>query len=831
MDNINFGIDLGTTNSGIGKYENGKVQVLKNPVGLREILPSVVSFRKGRILVGDKAREQYLTNAENVFSAFKRKIGTNEKYPVSGIDNIGEVSPVDLSAYVLRELQNYVHNSEVDAAVITIPASFDTIQSNATKQAGYQAGFKEVVLLQEPIAACLAYANLSHLNIEDEQKWLVYDFGGGTFDAALVYINHRELKIIDNKGNNFLGGVDIDYAFIKEIIVPKLSAIIKDDGLWAKITHKEGVYAKLWHYLNYLAEEAKKQLSMAASTWIEVNFPELDIDAEFEIDREGFNMVVKPKYQETENFIKELLLDNNLGFTDITRVVLVGGTTYIPFIKDSLKATSKTVVDDSIDPTTAVIVGAAYYAGAHPKTATDDLNAHAAAPQLEIVLSYEAYSNDNEELIAFKTVDAFKGFYRITRIDGGFDSGLLPFKQTASEFVSLIPKTGNRFKLSVFNAKKVIVYNNEDISISQGLYNVSGQLLPEDICIELDNDDTTYLEVIFKRNSILPLKKTLYKTFSKSVVVNAEDKVMINVVEGKGGTMPGANLSIGYIELSGKGISGDLVQGTDVELEVSMDESRGLAVEVFIPSSGQIVKHNFHIASRDVSVAKILYDIDQARFLLDKEKAESEKDEAYEVSAMFKEIEDELLALKAELKNIEGDQVTSEKYRLDERKRKLIAELDGFTRARDVYTVLKEYHAEKRKFIGQKEHANDAQLKDFNKVVNAEKEFLQSNDKNLIGRMGAELIALNNKVALQNPETFAVAFFHLRMYGLSEFNNPERVEELFATGHQLVMDKNYKELRPIVAVLFNQLKNKPTDTDQHIQQLTGSDKISKMGLK
>ena len=350
MTNINFGIDLGTTNSGIGKYENGKVQVLKNPVGLHEILSSVVSFRKGRIIVGDKAREQYLSNPENVFSAFKRKMGTTERYPVTGQPGIPEVSPIELSAYILKELQNYVYGNVIDAAVITVPASFDTIQANATKEAAAQAGFREVVLLQEPIAACLAYANLSHLNLESEQKWLVYDFGGGTFDTALVHINQRELKVIDNMGNNFLGGVDIDYAFISQLIIPKLAMLTGDTELLKRVLNREGVYEKLWFYLNYLAEEAKKQLSISTTAFMEINFPELEIDVEFEIDRASFNKIVKPKYLETETFVYELLLQNNLSFNDIERIVLVGGTTYIPFIKDELKKISQTIVDDSIDP-------------------------------------------------------------------------------------------------------------------------------------------------------------------------------------------------------------------------------------------------------------------------------------------------------------------------------------------------------------------------------------------------------------------------------------------------------------------------------------------------
>jgi molecular chaperone DnaK len=244
MKTINFGIDLGTTNSGIARYDNGRIAILKNPVGLKELLPSVVSFYKGRTLVGDKAREQYLSNSGNVFSAFKRKMGTDEKYIASISGEPVELGPINLSAHVLRELKNFIPGGEIRAAVVTIPASFDTVQSNATKLAANQAGFSQLVLLQEPIAACLAYANTSNLNIETEQRWLVYDFGGGTFDAALVYINQRELKVIDNKGNNFLGGIDIDYAFIAEILAPYLVEHTGDTNLWEKLIAKDGVHGK-----------------------------------------------------------------------------------------------------------------------------------------------------------------------------------------------------------------------------------------------------------------------------------------------------------------------------------------------------------------------------------------------------------------------------------------------------------------------------------------------------------------------------------------------------------------------------------------------------------
>ncbi|WP_316841280.1 Hsp70 family protein [Pedobacter gandavensis] len=830
MRNITFGIDLGTTNSGIAKYENGQIRLLKNPVGLRDTLPSVVSFRKGRILIGDKAREQYLSNAGNVFSAFKRKMGSNDLYHVSTSEGDLQLSPIDLSAYVLKELKNYVQDEHSDSVVITVPASFDTMQSNATKEAGNKAGFSEVVLLQEPIAACLAYANTSRLSLEKEQKWLVYDFGGGTFDAALVYINERELKVLDNKGNNFLGGIDIDYAFVEQIIIPKLVSLIGDEGLWTKLLKKEGDYEKLWHYLNYLSEESKKELSLSPVVWMEIEFPDLDISCEIEINREEFNKVVKPKYLESESFVLALLQENNLSFSDIERIILVGGTTYIPFIKEQLKQVSGLIVDDSIDPTTAVIVGAAYYAGSQPSSSPAETALTSSVNKLAIKLSFEAYSNDQEELIAFKSLVPFKGHYRITRTDGGYDSGMIAFSDTAAEFVTLLPKMKNNFQLQVFDTKKNTVCQENEITISQGLYSISGQLLPQDICIELDdNDGATYLDVIFKRNSILPLSKTLYKTFSKSITKGTNDKIVINVVEGKGGTMPGSNLSIGYIELSGIQIQDDLIEGTDIEIQVSMDESRGLTVQIYISALNQEINETFHISSREVSVAKTLQDIQFAELMIKTETDLSISQEEFEFSAKLQDIAVQLKVLTAELNAITNDRATEEKYRLDERKRKLLAELDSFTRSRDLFIQITRYKKEKEDFIVQQSYAYSEQIRSFKNIVDREKEILDSGNKSLIKRISEELKQLNDKVYLQNNENYIGLFFQLKMQPSNIYEDPDKVGHLFEQGDDAISEKDYTVLKQVISVLVSQIKKEHLGSTQ-IQQKVLLNNL-KMGVK
>src|SRR5438094_3235349 len=155
---INFGVDLGTTNSLIAKFNKGTVEVFKNPNGLKETLSSVVGFRNDRIFVGDQAKAYAEREPKNVFSRFKRKMGTTESFKIKALGQ--SKTPIELSAFVLKELKTFIHTGETpEAVVITIPASFDMVQANATKEAGHAAGFKQVVLLQEPIAASLAYAN------------------------------------------------------------------------------------------------------------------------------------------------------------------------------------------------------------------------------------------------------------------------------------------------------------------------------------------------------------------------------------------------------------------------------------------------------------------------------------------------------------------------------------------------------------------------------------------------------------------------------------------------------------------------------------------------
>lgn len=819
MSTINFGIDLGTTNSAIAKYENGKVIVLKNPVGLQDTLPSVIAFKKNRIVVGDKARELIKVAPEQVFSSFKRKMGTGETFSTENYTE--EITPVKLSAMVLSELKNFDINETISEVVITIPASFDTIQSNATKKAGYEAGFKNVVLLQEPIAACLTYSNLNQLEIEQETKWLVYDFGGGTFDAAIVSIDDKDLKVIDHKGNNFLGGFDIDIALLQKVIVPVIEKETQETNLWDKINDAANQeYNKFGKYLLFIAEQLKKELSLKESAFLEVDYDELDIYFDYEVKRDDFDEVVKPFFDESFKLIEALLYDNDLTFDDFERVVLVGGTTYIPYIRKQLKEKTQLTIDTSVDPTTSVVIGASYFAASKPKVHDDivvdaDTDAVLSAAikdslktSLAVDLSYASQSNDEEELIAFKTRAHCKGHYRVYRSDGGFDTGKVAFENSASTFVKLLKGTENKFTLSIFDPEGNEAYRNDNITIVYGVYAIDGQPLPNDICIELDADRETYLELIFKKNSILPLKKTLYKTLSKSIAKGSEDKVIVNIVEGKVGTFPGANLNIGYFEISGHDIEDDLIKGSDLEFEFTMSESRDLGVEVYISTLDQEISKVFEPTFQDnVDNRKVVREIMRGLEKVDREIKKEMEAENYEKLTYFTSLKSDLNdCLSFFSEGYQNQTIGDQKYQYLDLKRKLLLQVNEIDFTNDLEFEVSEYK-NTRDYLRDSGEMTPRLEQEFNKITADEKSFLRSNDKFLIRSKRKKLEKLNSEIFFSKDESYYRIFLDLKFADEDIYNNYKKVKKLIAEGDRWIEKENFKALKQVCNQMYSYVKD------------------------
>ncbi len=713
---VNFGIDLGTTNSLIAKYDGSKVQVYKNPVGQKETLASVVAYRPDRVLIGDKAREYLIKDPVNVFGNFKRKMGTDEKYYVVNIDN--NVTPVQLSALVLKELKNFVHTGEVpEACVITIPASFDSMQSNATLKAGQEAGFKEIFLLQEPVAASLAFFNDPGTEVKKDGSWLVYDFGGGTFDAALVRSSEHELKVLDHEGNNFLGGADFDFAIIDKIIVPEIIKKTGIENFEEEFRTRYGKYEKLYYEVMYYAEETKKELSNASSSVIEFS-AELDgkkYDFSIPVTREKTNEIFLPIINETIRLLKNVMDNNRLEAKDINQVILVGGSTFVPQVREQLILQTGIPLNHSIDPTTSVAVGAAYYAAnkyyespePEEKETPEEIAANILSnidftpSELKLELSYHKSTRDKEEvLLIFCEGEYDDKLYRIIRSDGGFDTGFIPLKAKKTEFLPLIPSVTNSFTLSVFNKDhdEIKAYAKQ-IQITQGKYTIDGQPLPHDISVEVDDveNKTTRLEVIFERNSVLPQKRTLYREISKTIKKGSKDSIIINIMEGDRNARPSSNLTIGCINITGKDLKTDLVKGSDIEIQLHITDSRVLNTSVFLVMSQQEFEHVFSISEKQISLERL-----QEQYnLLENELADTiqqfqyNDNEIWEIKANV--LMEDLQSVKEKLFKLKSDDKSDEKYVIAEKIMRVSQAADKLGGNERISILIEEYFELKEK--------------------------------------------------------------------------------------------------------------------------------------
>ncbi len=686
MENmINFGIDLGTTNSVIAKFVKGEVQVFTNPTDFgRNTLPSVIAFRKDRIFVGSKAQEFAEKDPKNVISRFKRKMGTSESYKIPVLNQ--SKSPIELSAQILKELKNFVQSGEtLDSVVITIPASFDTIQSNATKEAGLQAGFKQVILLQEPIAASLAYANKKKDKELADGQWLVYDLGGGTFDVALVKIKEGEMKVLDHEGDNFLGGTDFDDEIVRKLIIPKLENAGNFSDLESQMTSASGKYNGKFLAYRFLAEKLKIALSSQTSEEINVQITDEegnDIDEYISFSRSEFENIIKSSVDTTIEMVKKILVHNSLGAKDLQFVLMVGGSTFIPFVRKRVEEMLQIPVNCDIDPTTAVAIGAAYYAGTKPKSFEKNEKKKKNV-SLKIRMAYGKASKEKEEYFAARIEGNTNGLtYRITREDGGFDTGLKPLSKQISEDLPLVENAYNFFKFVVYDTQNNIIETDAElIGINSG-YGITGQPLPNDICLEVDDLELgrTRLELIFQKNSVLPIRKTITKPLNKTLVKGSNESVRISILEGSHLALPEANLSIGFLEIKGNQVVRDISKGSDIEITIEISESRDLTISAYLTMADQEFKQIFNPKERHTPINILVEQVEELSEKLETEISEATEREDYETAKNLQSLKKQMTEIQTQSEKLSTDDITDNRYQLEDRKRKVAQEIDNATK-------------------------------------------------------------------------------------------------------------------------------------------------------
>jgi len=600
---IDYGIDLGTTNSAIARIENGKPKIIKSDTQ-KDTTPSCVHYnKKGAINVGDTAynnldserKKAFFKNTPsiiNAFEEFKRTMGRDKLYKCKNMKR--SFSSEELSAEVLKTLKGYVRDEEINSIVITVPAKFLGYQIDATKKAAELAGFQHCILLQEPIAASMAYG----IEVNDiEGKWLVFDFGGGTFDAALMKVEEGIMKVVGTEGDNHLGGKNLDMAIVDDIIIPYLEKNYNVNNILIDESRRDLLRNALKRYAEEIkinfSHIDKKDYNLLSDEPIgeDDNGNEMEID--LNISRKKYESVVKPIFQRAIDLSLKLLNNNNLTGSELTTILLIGGPTLSETLRDMVRKQISKNVNVAIDPMTAVAKGAALFASTKYVlkniTKVDKL-------KIQLKLIYQADTVETEEKVGVKVLrDETESevpevlFIELNRQDKGWSSGRIELKDDAEILdILLEPGKSNGFEVVVTDRKGTkYLCEPDSFSIIQG-FKIAGPTLPFDLCIEAIESAEGKQQLMslkgLEKNQPLPAKgKGVFQTQKDVRPGEKSDQIRIPIYEGVSGTRAIYNDYRGKLVITGKDLPNLLPKGSEVELTIDVDESRIITVSASFP--------------------------------------------------------------------------------------------------------------------------------------------------------------------------------------------------------------------------------------------------------
>lgn len=610
---IDYGIDLGTTNSAICRMEKG-VPVIKKIEVTDDTMPSCVFFnRRGGTVVGasayrsmksDKksATKSWKVEGSNTYVEFKRTMGTDKVYHSKNMLDKGlkaDYTSEELSSEVLKALKSFITDETFRSVVITVPAKFTVNQKTATKQAAKLAGFDHCELLQEPIAASMAYG------LSSDQKngyWMVFDFGGGTFDAALLKVEDGIMQVFDTEGDNYLGGKNLDYAIVDEIIVPYLKENYAVEGILSDEKRKEVLRDAMKTY----AEDLKNKLSFQEQEDIISNLGELGEDEEgeeIELDltvtqQQAFD-AMRPYFQKAVDICKKLLERNSMRGSQLNKVILVGGPTHSPLIRQMLREQITEDVDTSIDPMTAVASGAALYASTIDADVKDT---DVEIGTIRLNVGYESTSVETTEWVSVQLDKVGTGpncpnkiYVELVSSDKTWSSGKTEIDSNGNVIeTNLKEGKANSFSILAYDEQGTSLecFPNE-ITIIQGS-KVGAAPLPYFIGIELWDEEKKKLvfEPIegLEKNKPLPATGILNgaKTTSQLRPGNENDKLVIPIYQADEYEKGASSKLYEYVTdvvIDGNDVGNLVPEGTSVDLTIKADSSEMMTLEAYFPSS------------------------------------------------------------------------------------------------------------------------------------------------------------------------------------------------------------------------------------------------------
>src|SRR5262245_29003840 len=806
------GIDLGTSNSTAAVFDGEELTVVRNGQG-SVLTPSVVRIdARGNVLVGARARRFLEADPANTRSEFKRLMGSANtlEFPASGAVR----RPQELAAEVLKSLRQDVADQlgvAPQRAVVSVPALFELHQTAATSEAARIAGFERVELIQEPVASAIAAGwTREKSEASGNGPWLVYDLGGGTFDVSLLETQDGLLRVVGHDGDNFLGGRDFDRVLV-DLVLAKLAA----DKV--TIDRADPRNAVALRRLRLAVEEAKIELTRASEAPIflaGLDFAGGSVDVDVLVTRAEYESLITPLVDRSLEICLRLLAAHGVGKEALERVVLVGGPTVTPCLRERVRAVLGRGFGEGLDPMTLVAQGAALFAGTvglDGRAGARAAGQGAQAPGPKVWLQFPAMTSDLSPFVVGKLLDApgTVAKVKLARADGEWQSEPTPCAAdgTFAIMVRLLARQNTTFDVSGELADgRGVALDPAQISITHGT-TLGEPPLSRSVGVALADDR---VHVYFNRGSPLPIRRTFVLHTVEMVTPGAEGHALkVPIVQGEF-TLAHLCRLVGALEIPASALSAPLPAGSEVELMIELDRGGQLRARARIARIDQVFDQVALLVTPQLSLG----DMEDALAKLRSRAADLSRSafhgragkEAARLSAALprlEEIERNIAAARGGDPDA-GEQARRELSDFDS----LLAEVEADQAWPELGQKIENSFATAVGWVAGQ--GNEAERTALAAAYRACKSAFVAKHVDEVERQLAVIRQLGTAAYLRHPEAWEWEFQHWAAR-VSESTDIRRATELVAKGQEALRQNDRAKLEPIVRALW-QLS--PVDRDE-----------------
>ena len=672
------GIDLGTTNSCLAIPDNDHgFEIIDNTADRMSVTPSAVLINgKGRMLIGQRAYNSQ--KVEDLAIQFKRQMGLSKMIPFASA--MIEKMPEELSAEILKQLRSDAEarlNRPIENVVITVPAAFKTLQSEATNKAGKLAGFKNIILLQEPIAAAVAYGAKPD---SKDKHWMVFDYGGGTLDVAIISTLDNRLTVENSEGDNYFGGSDIDRILFREVVLKKLKAEgYHVDELFDESTSSGKSLARK---IQLDCERCKIELSNKDTAILEIFDIDDDegepIEFECEITRAELESLISDTIERSIVIAKKALAGADVKAEQLDKILLVGGSTFIPLVRQRLAEEFGVPLDSSLNPMTVVAAGAAIYASTSVIDVEEEVELTSASNAI-INLTYDPISSEETVNVIGKVANISDVSIVKVKIDCAINKDFSGVCWTSGWMELLDQYTGifdvdvllqkgilNHFRVSACDSTgtEIVIENPYfDIKHNETVLKMSAPPATMSIGVQIRDPKTGYdvLYHVIKKNSPLPAQDDRTFKLSRDIDPMHDDCITIRIWEGENTQNPEANFPAGAITVQSSAMDRIIPKGTEIELTIVADENRNIRVSGYIPDFDFIIPEETLRAEAKV-------DLEERMDTVDKKIQQSEvsiqrlKDQGVDVSELEAELDQVKAGYDSAYGKVDSDEAAVNSY-------------------------------------------------------------------------------------------------------------------------------------------------------------------------